>query len=158
MNQLTRTLSDVFYNDPNASYSGNKIKVFLPTALSVQADYRITRNWYAGAVLIQPVKMGNSFIRRPAQVALIPRYESAMFEFSVPLSLYDYRYPRMGASVRYRIFTIGTDDLLALAGMVNFTGLDFYFGIKFNFRKGFCGRYRHNVPCENEEYGIRRGR
>lgn len=158
INELTRTLSDVFYNDPNASYSGNKIKVFLPTALSIQADYRITRNWYAGAVLIQPVRMGNSFIRRPAQVALIPRYESAIFEFSVPMSLYDYRYPRMGASVRYRIFTIGTDDILALAGMVNFTGLDFYFGIKFNFRKGFCGRYRHNMPCENEEYGIRRGR
>lgn len=158
MNQLVRTLSDVFYSDPDASFTASKMKVFLPTAMSFQADYRITRNWYAGAVFIHPLKLGKSYIRRPAQIALIPRYESPMLEFSFPLSLYDYRYPRMGASVRYRFITVGTDDLLAIAGMVNFTGLDFYVGVKFNFRKGFCGRYRRDVPCENEEYGIRRRR
>jgi hypothetical protein len=46
--------------------------------------------------------------------------------------------------------------LLGLLGLTNFTGLDFYVSVKINFRKGNCGRYNRNVPCENEEYGIRR--
>lgn len=155
INQLARTLSDVFYGDPDSSYQGDKVRVFLPTALSLQGDYKITKHWYAGAVIIQPLRLGKAYIRRPAQMVLIPRYESAKFEFSVPLSLYDYIYPRIGASVRYHFLTIGTDDLLGLAGMTNFTGLDFYVGIKINFSKGNCGRFNRNVPCENEEYGIR---
>jgi hypothetical protein len=156
MNTMRRTLSTIFYGDPEASNVDDKFRIYLPTAFSVQADYRFTNNWYAGAVWIQPVQLGKSYIRRPAQVALIPRYESSQMEFSIPLSLYDYRYPRLGASFRYSILTVGCDDMLSLLGMTNFTGLDFYFSIKFNFRKGFCGRYRHNVPCENGEFGLKR--
>lgn len=156
MNELTQTLSEVFYGDPNASLTDTKIKVMLPTAFSIQGDYKAFRNWYAGVVFIQPLRMGTSFMRRPAQIALIPRYESNDLEFAIPLSLYDYHYPRIGASLRYRFFTIGTDELLGLFGITDVTGLDFYVSVKFNFRKGDCGRLKHNVPCENEEYGIRR--
>jgi hypothetical protein len=158
MNELRRTISDVFYGDPEASSIDDKIRIYLPTAFSLQADYRFTKTWYVGAVWIQPVRLGKSYIRRPAQVALIPRYETRQLEFSVPMSLYDYKYPRMGASVRYHFLTIGSDDLLSLFGMTNFTGLDFYISVKINFGKGFCGRYKHNVPCENEEYGVKRPR
>jgi hypothetical protein len=153
LNKLTHTLSDVFYGDPNASYRGDAVRVWLPSAISVQGDYRITKELYAGAVIIHPLRFGNSYMRRPAQVVLIPRYETADLEFAVPLSLYNYMYPRIGASVRYKFFTIGTDDLLGISGATNFTGLDFYFSIKLNFRKGYCGRYNRNVPCENDEYG-----
>jgi hypothetical protein len=155
MDTLMQTLSNVFYGDPNASYVDNKIKVYLPTALSIQADYKVYRHWYAGVVLIQPLQMGKAFIRRPAQIALIPRYESPQLEFSFPFSLYDYRYPRLGFSVRYHFLTIGTDEMLSLFGLTNFTGLDFYISFKINFSKGNCGRFKRNVPCENEEYGIR---
>jgi hypothetical protein len=156
MNALTHTLSDVFYGDPNASLKDSKIKVYLPTAFSIQGDYKVYGNWYAGAVFIQPIQLGNSFIRRPAQIALVPRFESPDFEFAVPFSLYNYNHPRLGASFRYHFFTIGSDELLGLFGITDFTGLDFYFSVKFNFRRGDCGRLKHNVPCENEEYGIRR--
>lgn len=156
MNQLRQSISSVFYGDPNASVTDSRIKVFLPTALSIQGDYRITKKWYAGAVWIQPVRLGKSYIRRPAQVVLIPRYESPHLEFSVPLSLYDYKYPRLGASMRYQVISVGTEDILSLLGFTNFTGLDFYISLKINFRKGYCGRFKRNVPCENDEYGIRR--
>jgi hypothetical protein len=156
LNQLRRTLSDVFYGDPEASNVDNKIKIYLPTAFSIQGDYRIMKKWYAGVVWIHPVRLGKSYVRRPAQIALVPRYETPHLEFSMPLSLYDYKYPRLGLSGRYHILTLGTDDLLGLLGLTDFTGIDFYFSLKINFRKGNCGRYRHNVPCENEEYGIRK--
>ncbi len=158
MNQLMRTLSDVFYSDPGASLAGNKFRVSLPTALSIQGDYKIYRNWYAGAALIYPVRMGKAYMRRPAQIALVPRYESPKFEAALPFSLYDWKNPRLGLSVRYHFLTIGTDELLGLMGIKNVTGFDFYVGVKINFRKGNCGRNSRNVPCENEEYGIRKRR
>ncbi len=155
VNQLARTLSEVFYGDPQASYRDSKAKIFLPTAISIQGDYKVHKNWYAGGVFIHPLVIGKSFIHRPPQIALIPRYESPQFEFSLPLSLYYWKYPRVGAALRYHFLSIGTDDLLGLAGLTNFTGMDFYMSVKFNFRKGKCGRYNRNIPCENDEYGIR---
>jgi hypothetical protein len=156
VNHLTSSLSQVFYGDPNASHTADKVRIYLPTAFSVQADVKIYRNFYAGAVFISPVRLGKSFIRRPAQIALIPRYENHDIEFSLPLSLYDYHHFRLGAAVRYRMLTFGSDDLLGLFGINDFTGIDFYIAFKINFRKGYCGRNSRNVPCENEEYGIRR--
>ena len=156
IDHLAASLSNVFYGDPAASHTADKITVFLPTAFSVQADYRIYRNWYAGAVFITPVRLGKAYIRRPAQIALVPRYETHDFEFSVPLSLYDFHHFRLGASVRYRWLTLGSDDLLGIFGINDFTGIDFYLAIKINFRRGYCGRYLRNEPCENEEYGIRK--
>lgn len=158
LNDLAGTLSQVFYGDPNASLYDNKIRVYLPTAFSVQVDYRAYHNWYAGLVFIQPVRLGKSYIRRPTQIALIPRYESHDFEFSVPMSFYDYYHFRLGWSVRYHFLSFGSDDILGVFGINDFTGLDFYLAVKINFRKGFCGRFSRNVPCENEEYGIRKGR
>lgn len=154
LNRLTRTLSDVFYGDPNASFSGNKIRIYLPTAFSVQGDYKVYKNWYAGGVVILPLALGKSYIHRPAQVAVVPRYETPRVEFAMPLSLYSWKYPRMGLSARYEFLSLGTDDLLGLLGITNFTGLDFYLSIKFNIRKGNCGRFSRNVPCENGEYGL----
>jgi hypothetical protein len=156
INDLSQTLSNVFYGDPNTSLINNKMKVFLPTALSIQGDYKIYRNWYAGGVFIQPIRLGKSYIRRPSQIVLVPRFETPHFEFAVPFSLYDYLKPRVGASVRYHFLTIGTDDIMGLFGVTNFTGLDFYVSVKINFRKGNCGKFSRNVPCENEEYGLRR--
>jgi hypothetical protein len=140
VNELARTLSQVFYGDPNASYVAGKMRVFLPTALSIQGDYKIYRNWYAGVVIIHPIRLGQSYIRRPAQIALIPRYETPLIEFSLPISLYDYQHIRVGASFRYHFLTFGSDDLLGLLGINDFTGLDFYIAVKLNYRKGYFGR------------------
>ena len=156
MNQLVRTLSDVFYDDPLASYRDDKIRIFLPTALSIQGDYKVYKNWYTAGVLILPMAFGKSYVHRPAQLAVIPRYETPHLEFALPLSLYSWKYPKLGASLRYHFLSLGTDDLLSLLGLTNFTGMDFYVSVKINFRKGNCGRYNRNVPCENDEYPLKK--
>jgi hypothetical protein len=156
MNDMRRTISDVFYGDPEASSVSNEIRMHAPTAFSIQGDYRITKKWYAGAVWIHPVRLGSSYIRRPAQVVLIPRYETPHLEFSLPFSLYDYHHPRLGFSVRYHVLTFGSDDFLSLLGFTNFTGFDLFVALKINYRKGNCGKFRHDTPCENNEYGVRR--
>jgi hypothetical protein len=153
-----RTFSQVFYDDPDASYRGNTISIFLPSAVSAQFDYKFYRNWYASAVMIHPIRLSKSSIYRPTQILVAPRYETPYFEASLPVSLYEWRYPRVGLSLRYHIITIGTDNLSWIFGLNDFTGLDFYVSIKFNFRKGNCGKWGRELPCENEEYGLHRKR
>ncbi|MFO7613206.1 MAG: DUF5723 family protein [Bacteroidales bacterium] len=156
LNQIMGNFSQVFYNDPDESLKDDRIRVYLPTAISIQGDYKIYRNWYAGGVFIYPVRLGKAYIHRPAQITVVPRYETPLLEFALPVSLYEWRYPRAGFSVRYQFLTVGTDDLAGLFGLSDFTGLDFYVSVKVNFRKGQCGRARRFVPCENFEYGIRK--
>jgi len=158
MNRLMRTLSTVFYDDPQESYRGDQISVYLPAAFSFQFDYRFFRNWYGGAVFIHSIPLSKSMVVRPAQVVLIPRYETPFFEASLPISLYDWRYPRVGLSLRYHFLTVGTDNLSWLLGVSDFTGMDFYISVKFNFRRGNCGRWGRQLPCENDEYGLDRKR
>jgi hypothetical protein len=156
MNQLMRTLSDVLYNDPDASYRGNEISVLLPAAFSVQFDYRFTKGWYAGAVFIHSIPLSKNMVYRPTQIMVSPRYETPHFEASLPVSLYEWRYPRVGLSLRYHFLTIGTENLSWLFGLTDFTGMDFYFSIKVNFSKGNCSLWGKELPCENDEYGLYR--
>jgi len=155
MNQLTSDLSRVFYGDPNASYRGDAMTMLLPAAFSIQADYHYFRNWYFNATLVQPIVLGKTAVTRPAQLAVIPRYETPVFEAALPISLYEWQYPRIGAAVRYHFLTVGTDNLGGFFGLTDFTGLDIYFSVKINFSQGKCIGGRGFTPCDNFEYGIR---
>jgi len=74
----------------------------------------------------------------------------------MPVSLYEWRYPRMGFAVRWEVLTIGSDNLGGFFGFSDFTGMDIYFAIKINFAKGNCGRGARFTGCGNEEYGRRK--
>ncbi len=147
LDYFTQLLSNEFYGDPNASLSADRIKILLPSALSVQFDYHINQQWYVHGVVVQALKTGKSYLYRPAQLAVIPRYETKYLEFSVPITLYDYRYPRFGLSARFWFLTIGTDNMLGFLNLTDFTGMDLYFSLKFNFLKGKCRST--NYHCES---------
>lgn len=154
MNQLVRDFNEVFYGVPDASYRGDVMTMFLPAAFSFQADYHYYRNWYFNATLVQPLPISRSMIVRPAQVAFTPRYETPAFEAAIPISLYNWRHPRIGVAIRYHFITVGTDKLGGFFGLTDFTGLDFYFSVKLNFSKGNCKFFNRFVPCQNFEYGL----
>lgn len=154
VNQVVEELSDVFYGDPDASYRDNNFNIGLPMAVSVQFDYNFQKreNFYLGAYWIQPIRFNMHTLRRPAELAVIPRYETKNLEISVPISLYEYRYPRVGLSARFAFFTIGTEKIGTYLGFGDLTGLDIYASIKFNFGKGTC-KIKAPVECLNGEYG-----
>jgi hypothetical protein len=152
MNQLMHDLSSVLYGDPNQSYTGDILKIGLPTALSVQFDYHIKKSLYVSGFLINPIRFNMNSLRRPAQLAVVPRYETQFFELSLPVSLYEYRYPRIGIAARFYFFTIGTERLGTYLGMADMNGLDIYTSIKFNFGKGSC-RSRFGGACSNSDFG-----
>jgi hypothetical protein len=142
-------MSTLFYGDPSASYAGSMINIGLPTAVSVQADYNIYKNFYAAGYWIHPIRFNMHALRRPAQVAVVPRYESQYFEVNLPISVYEYKYPRIGLSARFWFFTIGTERIGTWLGLSNLDGLDIYASIKFGFGKGNC-RNRFKSACIDE--------
>ena len=154
VNQVVGELSNVFYGNPDASYVDNRFSIGLPMAVSLQFDYHSKRykDVYLGAFWIQPIRFNMHTLRRPAELTLIPRYETKIFEVSVPISLYEYKYPRVGLAARFYFFTIGTEKLGTYLGVGDLNGMDFYFSIKFNFGKGTC-KIKAPIECLNEEYG-----
>ncbi|MDZ7741736.1 MAG: DUF5723 family protein [Bacteroidota bacterium] len=148
---LVNEFSNNFYGDPSASLVADRFSMMLPTAVSLQADYHYYRDLYVGAYFVYPIMFNNSYLRRPAQIAIMPRYETSEIELALPVSLYDLKYPRVGLSARIYFLTIGTEKLGSFFGLNDFTGADFYFSIKFNFRKGHCKNSRSEY-CANGEY------
>jgi len=148
---LTDTLSQMFYRNKTELIQGNEISIALPTALSIQADVNVKNNWYVNGTLVTPMQFSKSGLRRPTIIGLTPRYETANFEASLPISLYDWTKPRIGMSVRFLGFFIGTEKISGFFHFRDFTGLDFYGGIKFYLRKGHC-RNKKEENCGIEEY------
>ncbi len=153
INQSVAELSELFYGDPTASYRGDVIKIGLPTAISIQGDYHFKDNFYFGAFWIQPIRFNMRTMRRPAQLAFIPRYESKYIDVNLPISLYEYRYPRIGLSARFYFLTIGTERLGTWIGLADLNGLDFYFSLKFSIGKGSCKKRIGDGACSNSEFG-----
>lgn len=144
--QISTELDNHYYEDnPGTSLKDTTFSIGLPTTLSVQADYHYHKNIYFGGLLMLPLKISKYQIRRPSLIAFMPRFETQRFEISTPLSLYDFNELRLGLSVRYGAFTIGTDKLGAFLGASNFDGFDLYFMIKINFLKGRCANEYNNV-------------
>lgn len=126
-------------------------RVFLPAAASAQLDIRMNKDFYVNSSWIQPLVLSPSTIVRPSQFSITPRYESKDFEVAVPLTLYEYRYPRIGLSMRLANLVIGTDKLGGFFGMNHFTGMDLYVMVKLPFHKGDCKNI-NGIECSNFEF------
>jgi hypothetical protein len=130
--------------------------MYLPPAISLQGDLKLKRYIYLNFMGIYGLKLGNRFLSRPSILAFSARYETARWEISLPLSVYEWQFskPRVGLYVRYGNFFIGSDRLNPLVGASTFNGMDFYFGLRLNlsnllgmnYIKGNCGmRKMYNI-------------
>jgi len=151
LRNLTDTLSEIFYGNQTGLVQGNEIDIALPTALSIQADVNVKNNWYVNGTAVGPLQFSKSGIRRPTIIGLTPRYETANFEVSLPITLYDFSKPRIGISARFLGFFLGTEKISGFFHYKDFTGLDIYGGIKIALRKGHC-RNEKIENCGIEEY------
>ena len=154
VDQFLDTLSYQFYGDTVSAYTGDKFTMWLPSALSVQFDYHLTKHWFLNSSLIYGFPMSKSSIVRPAELSVTPRFETSIFEISMPFSLYDWKLPRLGLALRVYGITVGTDKLGGFFSYSNFTGLDFYFSVKLFFNKGNC-RLKGPVHCGSEREKFR---
>lgn len=151
LNITMQQLSETFYGDPNQSKTDDKISIGLPTAISLQFEANLKKNIYLSTLWIQPIRFNPRQLRRPSQIALVPRYENEWFAFSLPLSMLQYKYIRLGAALRFGPLTIGTERLGILLGVTDLNGMDIYFSLKFSLTKGRCSSYNKGA-CYNTNY------
>jgi len=150
---LFHELSGRFYDgDSTRSLVSDRVTVFLPTAVSVQADYRYYGRMYFNATFIYPLRVAPAQIVRPPLLAVTARFESHFFGMNLPLILYDLKYPRIGFSLRFWNLTVGSDKVLAFFNLTDFTGLDFYASLKLNFIKGRCLTFKKKYACKGMEF------
>jgi hypothetical protein len=133
--EFDKAVSAVFYNgDSLKSLTANHFKMGLPTALSVQGDWNVCKNYYLNLTIIKGFGHGGGQgVRRPDVYSITPRYETKWTEVSIPLSIISYGHvkPRMGIAARYRYFFVGGDAPGSLLKLNNLEGVDFYAGIHF---------------------------
>jgi hypothetical protein len=152
IHQIILDVSEIFLGDAGASLVSDNFRMALPTALSLQFDWHINKEYYINTLVVQPIEIYKYQVRRPALLSVVPRYESIFFEFSMPVSLYNYNTVRLGASVRFGPLTIGTERLGVLLGFSDVSGLDIYASIKFGFLKGKCYNNRDIGACFNSDF------
>ena len=138
INDYMRYISNELTGDPDSSFVGSTIYMGLPTAVSMQFDYHIYRHFYAALFAIQPVQFHLKDLKRAAQWAVVPRYESLNFGVSLPLSVVNYNLFRTGFSFRIYNLFIGTESLFTLLDFRDLNNADIYFSIKFFLDKGKC--------------------
>ena len=112
---------------------GNANKIHLPTALSIQFDYNLYNSkLYGFGSLMQglPISKKKYGQRRANSLMAGIRFESKIFDFAIPISLYDYVTPQIGLSMRIYCLTVGTDKLLSLFGNTDVYGGDIYAHLK----------------------------
>ena len=145
------TLCGLFYNNPSEAYNGKNYFMGLPTAASIQFDYCISDNVYVNATWIQPIKMFRYSSQRAAMLIVEPRYESQYFDFTLPVTLYNYERIFLGAEMRVAFLTVGTHNIFNLLGIGDSYGLDAYVALKFNLYKGQCFGSRRD-ECWNANF------
>lgn len=137
--------SDSINNSNNSSLYEKKYSVYLPAGFCVQIDYRISEHWFLNGTFVKGMNLSPEFVRRPTLIAFAPRYEKRWFEANLPIGISDMKYFKMGASVRFWNFIIGTDNLLGSIGAGANKSFDVYLSLKMNFQKGKCGRKKGGI-------------
>lgn len=130
--ELIEDASRAFLGDPVTSLKARSFFMGLPMALSIQYDAKIAPRIYAGALLVQRVKLIKYSLQRPSTLAAILRYEHKWLSFTLPVVLNDWRSFRTGMAARLGFLYLGTDNLGSFFKKDKLTGADFYIGLKIN--------------------------
>jgi hypothetical protein len=140
---------DVKFNPQGTIQTANKFAALLPMAVSAQFDYNFENNVYINASAIFGPRIGSS-VRRGGLLAVVPRYERKRFELSLPVSLWDFRYPQIGFQLRLNNnLVIGSDRAMPFLFRSDVYGFDIYFHLKFSV-------YR-NPACKSGKKGKGKG-
>lgn len=132
VDDILQDVSQAFMGDSTASLLGNAFSMALPTALSLQFDAQVMPMVYVGAVLVQRTPFSKNALKRPATLAVVPRFEHKWFSASLPVVVNDWRSVRIGAAARIAWLYLGTDNLNSFFTKDKLSGADFYIGLKIN--------------------------
>jgi hypothetical protein len=152
IDQLLRSASYNLLGDSSASLTDrNAFSVYLPTAASFQLDYYVGYNVYVNATVVQGIRLGRPSVRRPTLISVTPRYETPIYEVSLPVSLVDLNSPAIGLAVRVYNLVIGTEKLGTFLNLTDVKGIDVYFSLGINLNpknNHWSFKGGKGAPCE----------
>ncbi|MCD4681645.1 MAG: DUF5723 family protein [Bacteroidales bacterium] len=143
VNEINYKLESYFSDYYGQSLTDDKFSLYTPLAISLQFDYHPKRFIYLNGTLIYGIALGKNVLKRPTILAITPRYESARWEVAIPISLVEWHIaqPRLGFAFRFGNFFLGTEDITSVIGIKDFSGFDFYFGLRLNLTNNFRMNY-----------------
>lgn len=129
-------MNKVFNVQPNER--STSFKAGLPSTLHLNFDYRLANKIYVNAAIIQNLRGKFAVGSRYASVASVtPRIEMKWFELSAPLTLFNnYQQFAVGSMVKLGPLFVGSDNLMAVAGLGKPFGADVYMGLTMPIYKG----------------------
>ena len=127
-----RYFSFQVFGDSSITLIDNRFNQFLPTSVSIQADYNIAPSIYVTGVIVQGAPLDKNAVYKSNLMAVVPRFESRWFSASLPISYYHFKKFRVGLSGRLGPLFMGTDDLGSMIQKSDLAGTDFYIGLKIN--------------------------
>ncbi len=130
--EIVETISKNALGDPQKSFVNNQFNIGVPAAISLQADYKIYKYNYVGAIFTQRLPFTKNTNTRPNSIAIHYRFEHRWGAIMLPISVVNYKLAQVGLAVRLAYLTIGSDNVGSLFGKRNVYGSDFYFALKFN--------------------------
>lgn len=130
--QFDTTVSQYAFASPVGSFDDDKLTIWLPSAVAMDFDYCVAPRFYVNASAVIGAPLSKTAIVRSSLFALAPRYETRLFEASMPLVFHEFQEAHLGLALRYKWFVLGTDRLGAWTGIWDNTGYDLFFGFKIN--------------------------
>ncbi len=118
---ITQVFSRQTMKDPNASLQGTDFSMWLPTALSMQAEVALTPSFFLNATIVQGIPFAANTVQRNSVAAFTPRFETRWLEAALPISLLDWKKLRGGLAVRLAFFWFGPEDLGNIFKQIVFT-------------------------------------
>lgn len=113
-----------------------KMRMMLPGGFSAQVDYNLSHGFYVyGAVTGGIPWLNRLGVQRASYLGVAPRWERKRFEMSLPVSLYEFRYPQVGVMLRLNSIIIGSDNLGKFLFKQNMYGADIYISVKYTIFK-----------------------
>ena len=131
--ELFEFVSQQALGDAAASQTGTQFSVWLPAAISLQADLALTKTLFVNATAVRRIRLNGAAVERSNILSLTPRFETRWFAAFVPITLFNDRDLRMGAALRLGPLTVGSDNILSMIQTQStFTGSDVYVALKIN--------------------------
>jgi Family of unknown function (DUF5723) len=106
----------------------------LPTTLNLDLDLHLAKSFFLNATLIKPTQTGTlpTTIQQPQILSIIPRFEDADAEFTLPISWIEGNSsPTVGMSARIGPVFIGFSNLSGMLKIHEPRGTFLYFGLQF---------------------------
>ncbi len=142
LDKVNQTLSDIVYDNPSVSKTGNSFTIWLPMSATLSADKCLGDGFYIDAAMLRRLAVTYNMIYSPNIEALTPRYESKWLTVAIPLSLYNETDFHFGISLRFGPLTIGSDDLESLFVPGELAGTDVYIGLRISLFKSDCKKQK----------------